>query len=143
MPVLKNPKREAFCQARASGKTLDQAYAEAGYKPSRNNAARLVMSKEVKARLAELQAKVAEKYEVTVETMAAQFDEDRKNAIKWKQGSAAHAASHSKAKLFGLMVDKQSVNVTHNYSLMTEEELRFEIAAIHAEARSIKAGVQH
>jgi hypothetical protein len=75
--------------------------------------------------------------------MMEQFDEDRRFAIKLKNAGAAHAASVSKAKLFGLMTEKQSVQVTHSYATMSEEELRFEIAAIHAEARALKPGVQN
>jgi hypothetical protein len=33
--------------------------------------------------------------------------------------------------------------MNHNYAQMREEQLRYEIAAIHAEARAIKSGVQH
>ena len=50
------------------------------------------------------------------------------------------AAITAKAKLFGLMTDRSVINVTSKYELMTEEELRFEIAAIHAEARALKSG---
>ncbi len=74
--------------------------------------------------------------------MARQFDEDREFAIKCKVPSAAVAASVAKAKLFGLNVER-SVVTMHNYSQLSEAELRCEIAAIHAEARAIKAGVQH
>jgi hypothetical protein len=142
MPMLDNPKHEAFCLFRVQGKTQDEAYKLAGFKPSRQNAHKLTTKDYIQARLKELRKGSAERAEVTTDTMADQFDEDRRNAIKWKQGSAAQAASVSKAKLYGLMTDKSSVTVTHNYNLMTEEELRFEIAALHAEARAIKAGVQ-
>ena len=91
----------------------------------------------------ELQEGRAEKFEVTVESMARQFDEDRTFAYTCKNPGAAVAATLAKAKLFGLMTDRSVVNVTHNYAMMSEEELRFEIAAIHAEARALKAGVQH
>jgi hypothetical protein len=144
MTALSNAKREAFCQHRAVGsKTLDEAYVLAGYKPNRKNAARLAMTKEVKARLKELQAHAAEVVDVTVEMMAVQFDEDRRLAIKMKQMGAAHSASVSKAKLFGLFVDRSVVNVSHSYSTMSEEEIRFELAALAAEARALKPGVQH
>ena len=75
--------------------------------------------------------------------MCDQLDVDRAFAYKMKAPAAAIAATIAKAKLFGLMTERSTVNVTHNYATMTEEELRFEIAAIHAEARALKAGVQH
>lgn len=144
MPTLNNPRHEAFCQHRVAGKTQDEAYKLAGYRPDPGAASRLSRNVNVSRRLDELQAKAAAKVEVTVDTIAAQLDEDRAFAIKQGSPSAAVAASTAKAKLFGLMTDRQVVAVSHNYSMMTEQELRFEIAAIHAEARAIKAGVtQH
>lgn len=41
MPVLPNQRHEAFAQALAKGKTADEAYALAGFKPNRGNAATL------------------------------------------------------------------------------------------------------
>jgi phage terminase small subunit len=41
MPILPNAKHEAFCQSVAIGKTADEAYRLAGYKPSRQHASRL------------------------------------------------------------------------------------------------------
>jgi hypothetical protein len=143
MPILDNAKQEAFCQHRAAGKTLDEAYGLAGYKPSMPAASRLSRNVNVVARLRELQGKFAAKVEVTVESIAKQLDEDRAFAIACKVPSAAVAASMAKAKLFGLAVERSVVNVSHNYAMMSEEELKFEIAALLAEARTIKAGVQH
>jgi len=143
MPVLQNAKHERFCQLRLEGKSQEEAYRLAGYKPDPGAASRLSRNVGVKKRMEELHIVALGKTEVTVESMAAQFDEDRALAIKWKQASAAHAASNSKAKLYGLFVDRAAISVTHNYSQMSEEELKFEIAALLAEARSIKPGVQH
>ena len=58
---------------------------------------------------------------------------------RWQSGTAPVA----KAKLFGLNVDRSVVNVAHNYAMMTEAELRDEIATIYAEAWAIKGGLQH
>ena len=143
MPVLKNPKQEAFCQARSLGRTLDQAYSDAGYKPSRAHAARLAANGSITDRIKELQNKTAELYEATAESVARELDEAIKFARKCKVPSAMVAGLNVKARLFGLMVEHASVQVTHSYSSMTEEELRFELAALNAEARSLKPGVQH
>ena len=139
MPVLENQKHEAFAQARALGKTCDEAYALAGYNPHRSNAARLSTNERVLARQKELQQVTAEKHEITVELIAAELEEERRLALEWKQPSAAVAATVAKGKLGGLFVEKTTVNVTHNYNMMTVEELRFEIAAITAEARISEA----
>lgn len=141
MPILENPRQEKFCQLRATGMTLEQAYAEAGYKADAKNAERMTKNDGVKARILELQAETVERFEVTVETIARQLDEDRDFAYACKQPGAAATATIAKAKLFGLMVDRNTINVTHNYSMMTIEELKFELAALNAEARSLKPGV--
>jgi phage terminase small subunit len=41
MPVLDNPRHEAFAQARAKGARLEQAYEEAGFAPGNGHASRL------------------------------------------------------------------------------------------------------
>lgn len=63
MPVLKNTRHEAFAQALARGIVTDDAYVEAGFKFNRGNAARLKANESVRKRVAELQARVAEKAE--------------------------------------------------------------------------------
>jgi hypothetical protein len=115
MPILPNPKHEAFCQHRAAGKTCDESYKLAGYKPDRHHAARLATNGHFVARIAELQAKAAIRAAVTIYTIADQLDEDRALAFKLGQASAAVAASVAKAKLLGLNVDR-SVVTMHNYS---------------------------
>jgi hypothetical protein len=143
MPILKNHKHEAFCQAIVAGKTQEQAYAEAGYKPSRHHAARLATNGNIRERIEKLQHKVAVEFEITVEEIAKMLREDRKFAIKCKSASAATAATMGLAKLGGLLVDHGQINVSHSYSTMSEEEIRFELAALAAEARALKPGVQH
>lgn len=106
MPVLRNARHEAFAQALAKGKTADEAYALAGFKPNRGNAATLKAKQSILDRLAELQAKGAKKVEVTLESLAAELDEARALALAEKQSSAAVAATMGKAKLFGLIVEK-------------------------------------
>jgi len=61
MPVLKNARHEKFAQALASGKTADASYKLAGYKPSRQHAARLASKGDIRARVAELQSKQVQK----------------------------------------------------------------------------------
>lgn len=63
MPVLKNARHEAFAQGLAAGKTQDDAYSEAGFKPSRSAASRLSTNVNVKRRVAEIKARIAEKAE--------------------------------------------------------------------------------
>lgn len=106
MPVLPNPKHERFCQELAKGKTQDEAYQLAGYKPSASNASTLRSNQNIDARIAELLDKAAQFVAVTVESIALQLDEDRQLAHSVGQPASAVAASMAKAKLFGLAPDK-------------------------------------
>lgn len=63
MPVLKNAKYEAFAQALASGKSADESYSEAGFKPNRGNATRLKANESVAKRVEEIKARISEKAE--------------------------------------------------------------------------------
>lgn len=56
MPVLSDPRHERFCQLRVEGKTIDQAYIDAGFKANRSNAARLNSNEHIHARMEELLA---------------------------------------------------------------------------------------
>jgi hypothetical protein len=60
MPILQNPRHERFAQELAKGKTADEAYAAAGYKPDRGPASGLAANGNIRARVAELQAIGAE-----------------------------------------------------------------------------------
>ena len=63
MPVLSNPRHESFSQALAKGKTADEAYAQAGFKPNRGNAATLKAKQSIQDRVAEIVGRIAEKAE--------------------------------------------------------------------------------
>lgn len=81
MPILPNPRHESFAHALAKGKTADEAYAQAGYKPHRGNASRMSANESVRARVAELQQKGAKKAEITVESLAGELEEARALAL--------------------------------------------------------------
>lgn len=65
MPILPNPKHEAFAQALAKGASAADAYAQAGYKASRSAASRLSTNVNIEARVAELVERISEKAEWT------------------------------------------------------------------------------
>jgi phage terminase small subunit len=65
MPVLPNPRHESFAQARAQGKSADDAYQAAGFRPHRGNAHRLSTNESIKRRVAEIVGKVSDKAEWT------------------------------------------------------------------------------
>src|SRR5215469_9665281 len=106
MAILPNPRHERFAEALASGKTADEAYAEAGYARNRCNAARLKTNENIGTRVAELQAGGAERAEVTVETICAELDAARELAARQKQAGPMVNATMGKAKVCGLLVEK-------------------------------------
>lgn len=123
MPVLKNARHEAFAQAVAKGKSAAEAYANAGFKPHRQNAARLMTKDDVAARIAELQQKVAKKVEVTVESLAGELEEARAVALQEKQSSAAVQATMGKAKLFGLGIENRRLSGSVQVVTITAKDL--------------------
>ena len=133
MPVLSNPKHEAFAQGLAKGRSQAEAYAEAGYKPSEPHASRLASSGKVAARVAELLELAVERHLVTVESLTNELDEVRQRALTDGQNAAAVAAIMGKAKLNGHLVDKAQIDVHHHYDDMSEEELDRELEQVLAE----------
>lgn len=123
MPILPNPRHEAFAQALAKGKTADEAYAQAGYKPNRHNASRLKTNEHITYRVAELQQKVAKKVEVTVESLAGELEEARQIAIGERQTSAAVQATMGKAKLFGLGTENRRLSGSVQVVTITAKDL--------------------
>lgn len=123
MPVLKNARHEAFAQARAKGKSVDEAYKEAGFKPHRGNAWRLSTNESVVRRVEELQERGAKKVVVTVESLAIELEEARSLALTEKQTSAAVSATMGKAKLFGLGSETRKLTGTIQVVTITAKQL--------------------
>lgn len=128
MPALSNPKHERFAQLLFKGNTADDAYAEAGYSPNRQNAHRLTTNDDVVKRVSELQERSAHRTEITVAGIT-----ERLLAIATKGEAAsdaallavARASLMDAAKLNGLIVDKVKSEVetrTISDQPMTPEE---------------------
>ena len=112
-----NPKQEKFCQLVAKGEPVYRAYIMAGYvsktkKDQEANGFRLYRIAQVTARIRELQLKNAAKIGVGVEQIVKELDSVMRLAKKTKQAGAAVAAITTKAKILGLMVDRQEVTQT-------------------------------
>ncbi len=67
MPVLKNARHERFARNLAKGMSATEAYEKAGYKPSRQHAARLATKGDIRARIVELMAPGVKATELSVE----------------------------------------------------------------------------
>lgn len=110
MPVLKNPKHERFAQALAKGETADEAYVTAGYTENRGNAARLKANEGVLKRVEEIQKRVSERTEVTLESVTHELQKVAEWASKMQGPAAAQAVRQCHmdiAKLHGLVVEKR------------------------------------
>jgi hypothetical protein len=57
MPVLKNPRHERFVQLLASGKTVTDAYEEAGYRRNDGNGPALARTEEINGRVTEIKSR--------------------------------------------------------------------------------------
>lgn len=122
MPVLTNPRWEAFAAGLAKGKTGDQAYQDAGYAPNRGNAARLKANESILARMAELREMVVEKATVDRAWVLARLVENANRALQALpvldnegnptgeyryEGSVANRALELVGKEFGMFVERK------------------------------------
>jgi phage terminase small subunit len=124
MPSLENPKHERFAQELAKGKTADEAYQNAGYKPNRGNATTLKANQSILDRVAEIQDRSAIRTEITLQTLMEEAAEIQAAAMKANQHSAAVAALTAKAKLAGLWIDKaENTNRNIDASQLSDAEL--------------------
>jgi phage terminase small subunit len=73
MAVLQNHRHELFAQGIVEGKTSDQAYIDAGFKPGRNNAARLRAKESIQARIKELQNRGLKRHDITVDRILEEY----------------------------------------------------------------------
>lgn len=111
---LDNARHERFCQERAKGKTVDEAYVLAGFKPSRSNAHRLSTKEDVRARVAELQERAAHRTEITAAQIAERLLRiaDKGEELKHAPGlSVSRAALMDVAKLNGHITDKSELRI--------------------------------
>ena len=140
MPALQHPRREAFAVARARGKGLSEAYAEAGYQAHAGNAFRLSRNEQVCRRVLEIQGQSVQRTVTTIEDMIEQIDEDRRFARERGHSAAALAASVAKAKLLGFLGERSAVESNFNYAAMNEQELILEIASMTQQVRAHQRG---
>lgn len=104
MPALDNPKRERFCQQYVVDLNATQAYIRAGYAATgaEGNAARLIANDMVSARIAELQAVVSQRLDITQDKVLRDIEATRKAATGDKQHATALKASELQGKHIGM-----------------------------------------
>lgn len=140
MPVLSNPRHERFAQELAKGKSQAEAYELAGYTPSEPNASRLIRNDKVRTRVAELQARTAERAVVTAESLIKEAEEARLGAMAAGQFSAVIAAVKEKGILAGVRVEKSERKTTNDIRRLSDDELDAAIADALARAESEERG---
>jgi len=109
-------KQEAFCLAYVETGNASEAYRMA-YEVGENTkpetiwrrSSELTTSGKVAARVAELKAMATERLMVTLESLTAELDEARKLAKEVANPAAMTGATMGKAKLHGLLVEKQEI----------------------------------
>jgi len=99
MAELSNPRYERFAQELAAGNTADGAYAEAGYRKHRGNAARLSANEHIRTRVKEIQSVGAERAAVTVQSLIEEAEQAGLKAMDAPNGAAAAVGAISIAPL--------------------------------------------
>ncbi|MER9912813.1 terminase small subunit [Mesorhizobium sp. M0050] len=124
---------------------IGKAYMLSGYKVkdanvARANGSRLLRNASVRNRYRELVEALAETMVVTRESLASELDDAAAQAEELGQSSARVSALAAKAKLFGLEAPTRNLNVnlSGTFNQLTDDELRFEVASMINEARSVK-----
>jgi phage terminase small subunit len=128
VPVLSNARHERFAQELAKGRSQTEAYELAGYTGDRTAASRLSTNGNIKARVQEIVGRVAERTEITLETLIGYAEEARRLALRIEQPSAVVAAVKEIGVLAGLRVEKSERKNTTDVRELTDEELNVALA---------------
>ena len=126
--LLRNARHERFAQALAAGKTADEAYQDAGYKPDRGNASRLTANDSIRRRVEEITTRVAEKAEWTAADRLKMLDQIAKAALDKDPRVAVSAISEANKMQGSYPPAKSEVGKPGDFEKMDADELRTSIA---------------
>lgn len=125
-------KQEKFCKRYIELGNASEAYRQS-YDCSKSKpegvhvrACELLKNSNVRVRLEELKAAANKRHEITVDDLIKELEEARQVGKDKEQSAGMVAASMGKAKLLGLVVDKQQLSATHtvrNANELTDDEL--------------------
>lgn len=120
------PKQEKFCQVYIETGNASEAYRQA-YNASRTKpevvavkASQMLANGKVAVRIDALRALHQKRHEITVDDLVAELEEARKLAFETDKAAAAVQATMGKAKLLGLVVEKQETNVVQPPKIIVE-----------------------
>ena len=122
------PKQARFVSEYLKDQNATQAAMRAGYseKTANQQGSRLLANVGVAAALLKKQTRVARKAEITVESLAREYEEARQVALQEKQASAMVAATTGKGKLAGLLVERHKHSGaigTYDLTKISDEQL--------------------
>ena len=121
MPCLENPRHERFVRAYLKTPNATEAYKRAGYNNTSAHGAevcgsRLLNKVEVQRRFAELRRAMAQKTEISLQSLLSDLAEDRALARSLGQASAAVQATQLAAKLTGHLVDRKEIGAAGDFA---------------------------
>lgn len=121
-------KQARFVAEYLKDQNATQAAIRAGYSKATANqqGSRLLANVGVAAALRAKQTRVARKAEITVESLAREFEQARQVALKERQASAMVAATTGKGKLAGLLVERHKHSGaigTYDLTKLTDDQL--------------------
>lgn len=123
------PKQERFAQIYVETGNASEAYRQAYDSKTTNpetiwpEASKVLASHKVATRVMELQQQLAERHQVTVDSITKEYEEARALAITEKQSAAAVSATTGKAKLHGLLTEKHTVAYRYEDALAALESI--------------------
>ena len=85
MPKLKNEGHERYAQLRARGATIVSAYEDAGYKPDPGNGFRVDSLPQVRERIKEIKATIAQDKDIQIKELQAKLHEGEDPSIVTEQ----------------------------------------------------------
>lgn len=123
-----NPKQARFVTEYLKDQNATQAAIRSGYSKgtAKQQGSRLLTNADVLAAVNKGQKRVARKVEITVESLAKEFEEARVLAKKQGQASAMVAATTGKGKLSGHLIERHKHSGaigTYNLTHLTDEQL--------------------
>lgn len=127
-PAALTPKQAQFVSEYLKDHNAKQAAIRAGYsaRTAEQQGCRLLRNAQVVKAVGKSQQRVAKKAEITVGSLAAEFEEARALAKKQGQASAMVAATTGKGKLSGLLVERHKHSGaigTYDLTKVSDEDL--------------------
>lgn len=120
------PKQEKFCYSYIETGNASEAYRRS-YNAERMKpevvavkASELLAKGKIAVRIEALRGELRQRHEITVDDLVAELEEARKLAFETDKAAAAVQATMGKAKLLGLVIEKQETNVVQPPKIIVE-----------------------